>query len=302
MTQFILTLTNNTDDCQLIFDVNQSSIAKRWADEVAKNYPLLETTRFINWPNDGKNTATFVEKLNAQIATINNWKPGTIPEVLSDPLDQDLLNHLHRFFVKLQGNSTKASDFYLAAPTHVQEAICNFNLTIHEYEHFAYNQETVKLTNHPYATIVGTFANRPRYKLEDSDYDKYTFKWTFGTVYINYCEVGKPILDIFKDQDEITEETGIVPLHYYSADFQIKFGPSTLDHIYDAREKQLWQWFDNNKNKFQSLGFTKSKYLAVGMIPVATLNIVESNLSHLTPVEIVNYVGNFLKIKSVCVK
>ena len=91
-------------------------------------------------------------------------------------------------------------------------------------------------------------------------------------------------------------------MHYYSADFQIKFGPDTLDEVYVTREKQFWEWFDKRENYFASLGLFRSNKLAIGLIPVATLNLKCSNLEGLTQVEIVNKLSQYTAIKSTCIQ
>ena len=126
-------------------------------------------------------------------------------------------------------------------------------------------------------------------------------KWQFGTVYINYCEVGKPLLDVFKDDDEIVGDENIRPLRYYSADFQIKFGPDTLDEVYTDRETQFWKWFEQRENYFASIGLFKTNNLSLGLIPVASLNIERSGFNNLTKVEIVNTLSKYTRIKSTCI-
>lgn len=299
--QFALTLTNGTEDRTIYFDLLTTSIANKWSDEVAKSYPFFETDRFSNWPN-GKNMADFYRELKEQIDIVNEYKPNTIVG-LSHIFNQTLLNYLHKFFEDLRGPVDDPAEFYATAPDCVKQAITKFNILIHECEHYMFNLDTMKLTNHPYATIVGTY-NGPRYQLEDGDYEHYTFKWTFGTVYINYREIGKPLLDVFKDQDEVVGDKNIKPLHYYSADFQIKFGPSTLDFIYDQRVEQFNAWYESKKEYFESLGLYKNKKLALGLIPVAQLNIVDSGLDHLTQVEIIDELSKYQQIKKteLCLK
>lgn len=292
--QFVLTLTNGLEDRTIYFDLLTTSIANKWADEVANNYPFFETDRFSNWPN-GKNMSDFYRELKEQIDIVNEYKPNTIVG-LSHIFNQSLLNYLHKFFEELRGPVDEPAEFYATAPDNVKQAITKFNILIHECEHYMFNLETMKLTNHPYATIVGTY-NGPRYQLDDGDYDHYTFKWTFGTVYINYREIGKPLLDVFKDQDDVVGDTNIKPLHYYSADFQIKFGPSTLDIIYDQRVEMFDAWYESKKEYFESLGLYKDKKLALGLIPVAQLNITDSALDQLSEVEIITELSKYQQIK-----
>jgi hypothetical protein len=288
MIKFVLELTDGDQNRLVYFDVLKTSIADKWAAEVFKNYDLFEIDRFSNWPNSGITDSTFIDKLNSLIDTINNYKSNTITARLDYNVDQEYLNALHKFFETLRGPVEQGTDWYNLAPRHIQEAVCNFNIIIHEYEHFKFNQTAN--TGHPYATIVGTYKNRPRFNLTQDDHKHFTFKWQFGTVYINYCEVGKPLLDVFKDNDTIVGDNNVRPLEYYSADFQIKFGPSTPDEIYVKRQQDFNQWLEKQTYNF--------KNLSLGLIPVASLNITDSGFENLQPVDIVNALSGFQRIRS----
>jgi hypothetical protein len=240
--------------------------------------------------------------LNKQIDTVNYYYPNLINTQVEDNPDQKTMNYLHTFFEKLRGPVGEESDWFRSANIEAQDAICRFNILIHEYEHFSFNEEMLSLNNHPYATIVGTYKDRPRYELTDDDYRNFTFKWKFGTVYINYCEVGKPLLDVFKDNDEVVGDNNIKPLKYYSADWQIKFGPDTLDWVYQQRYEEFKKWFNSRRNYFNQLGIAWGPRMSLGMIPVAHLNIQDSNLENLNKIEIVKKLSLFQKIKATSVQ
>jgi hypothetical protein len=301
MSKFKLTLCNSTSEYDLYFNVDDTVIAKKWAKEISNNYPLFETERFSNWPKTTKNADYFVTKLNQCIDTVNDYKAGTILTKVSLPFNQSTMNYLHKFFEELRGTSDLGTAFYNSAPETVRHALNEFNIVIHEYEHFAFNERTVKITNHPYATIVGTF-HRPRFLLEDSDYNYFTYNWEFGRVYINYCEVGKPLLDVFKDNDIIVGESNIKPLQYYSADFQIKFGLATLPDVYKKRTEIFNTWFSEREEFFKKLGIVKGPKLALGLIPVAAIDLELSNLEGMSQIGIVNKLSQYQQIKAVCIK
>jgi hypothetical protein len=188
-------------------------------------------------------------------------------------LSQDTLNYLHKFFENLRGHIETGTDFYNSAPSNVKQAVDKFNVLIHETEHLIRNSDT--------PTVIGTFTNRPRISLNDSDYDLFTVKWKYGEVYINYCEVGKTLLDVFKDQDEYVSENNIRPQQYYSADFMIKFGVELTKEFYQHRVDKFNEWYNKQSYTFEKL--------SLGMIPVAILN-------HGEP-----YSG-YTRIESVCIK
>jgi hypothetical protein len=269
--EFILTLANNTSEYDIEFNILTTSIAQRWANEIAKNYNLYEVDRFQGWPN--KELSYYVDELKKQINTINSYK-----YVIDNTreLDQDKLNLLHKFFEELRGPIETGTEFYNNAPTIVQDALMKFNITIHECEHY------LRSSNEP--TIIGTYSDRPRISLEENDYSYFTFKWEYGTVYINYCEVGKTLLDVFKDKDSVVGVDNIKPLEYYSADFMVKFGRTVPDEFYNQRLLDFQNWYKTTTYNF--------KQLALGLIPVAKLS---------TTVTIAD-LAKYTRIKNTCLK
>ena len=253
MSKFNLTIGNETETYLLVFDVLKIDIAIKWAHEISQQYQLFEIDRFSNWPSGHITLDYFVEKLNDCVNVVNQYQPNTIQVILTNEMKQPDLNYLHKFFEDLRGPVIGGTPFFNNAPEVVKSALSQFNIVIHEYEHFVFNNELLPYTNHPYATIVGTF-HRPRISLEDNDYAHYTYDWRFGTVYINYCEVGKPLLDVFKDNDDVIGDNNIRPLHYYSADFQIKFGPDTLPEVYADRTIKFRNWFLEREEFLNDLG------------------------------------------------
>jgi len=269
--KFVVTITNGIDYKDLVFNVHDTNIAKKWAKEVSNNYALDEVDRFQAWPGSEKNLSYYVTLLQEQIDIVNLYKPKTI--IFNHMLDQDTLNYLHKFFEDLRGHIETGTEFYNTAPNHVQQAIRKFNVLIHEIEHLLRN------SNAP--TIVGTFKNRPRISLDKTDYSFFTIKWKYGEVYINYCEVGKPLLDVFKDQDDHVGHNNVRPQQHYSADFMIKFGIEIPNKEHESRIKKFTEWYSLQSYNFDNL--------SLGMIPVASLERGEP------------YSG-YTRISSVCIK
>ena len=212
------------------------------------------------------------------------------------------MNELHVFFEQLRGPVDNPLEWYLSAPAEVKKAIERFNVYIHEYEDAQFNKKWEPITNHPYAMIIGTYHNCPKFDLNDKDYLRYAYRWTFGTVYINYCIVGKPLLDVFRNQDEDIGDDNIRPQHCWSADWMIKFGPATPDWIYKQRENEFWEWFSRKENFFNSLGIHRGPKLALGQIPIAELDFNCKICNGLTESEIVNKLSPYLYLKSTWVE
>jgi hypothetical protein len=272
MHKFKIVLTNDSEELNLNFNVKNTDIANKWYQELCKNYELYETNRFSDW---GEDYSEIILNLNQQINIINNYD-NVIDFKINEILNQKELNRLHKFFENLRGEVCQITPWYAKSPETVKTALIKLNVLIHQLE-------SSLRTKNKHPTLVVTFKNAPRIDLSDDDYKNFTFKWTSGTVYINYCQVGKTILDVFKDRDEITE--GIRPQVYYSADFMIKFGPSTNLFIYIIKKLMLKFWIFRNNFKF--------KNLSLGMIPVAEL---ETKISRTELVK-------FKKVKTVeCIK
>jgi len=244
---FKIVFTNGNDDVELTFKVHSTSIAKKWFAELSKNYSIFENDRFTNWGN-----ASSIDQLNQLIDVINSYE-FIIDKKLTDNFNQDDLNYLHTFFESFRGEIDQKTKWFNQAPISIQQSLEKFNILIHELE------ANLRTTNHP--TCVVTFNDRPKLELTDQDLNHFTFRWISGTVYINYCHVGKTVLDVFKDKDRLVK--AVRPQTHYSADFMIKFGPSTPLFLYFFRKLIIKVWL-----KFQSFKFKNPN---IGMIPVATL-------------------------------
>ena len=245
---FRIILTNNKEDIALTFKVRETPIAKKWFEELRKNYPIFEDDRFSNWTTDN----CLIDTLNKQIDIINSYE-NIIDYKASITTSQHDLNYLHKFFEDLRGEVAIGTPWFHTAPIHVQLALEEFNLLIHQLEEH--------LRSPGYPTLVVTFKERSRYTLTNDDMKYFTFNWTKGTVYINYCHVGKPVLDVFKDKDNITN--GARPQTEYSADFMIKFGPTTNYFVFILRKLIINVWLRFQKFKFKNPN--------IGYIPVADL-------------------------------
>lgn len=244
---FKLILTNGVEDSEVLFKVRDTEIARKWYSELCKNYDLYETDRFTNWGN-----GNLVGEINKHIRIVNRYDKIINKELSLNPTQSDL-NYLHKFFEDLRGDINEGTDWFNQAPKRIRQSVERFNVLIHQLE------ANTRTKNHP--TIVVTFKNRPKFDLTENDLKYFTYRWTKGTVYINYCQVGKTILDVFKDKDNIA--TAVRPQKYYSADFMVKFGPTIPYSIYIIRKMYIHFWL-----MFQKFNF---KHLNLGMIPVADL-------------------------------
>lgn len=247
MKMFRLVLTNGIDDCHLDFSVRKTSIAKKWFKELSCDYDLYETDRLSNWGNVG-----LINRINYHIGIVNQYE-NIIDKKVDHTTTQDDLNYLHKFFENLRGEIDKKTKWFINAPDQVKQSVESFNILIHQLE------ANIR-TKDKYPTAVVTFSDRPRFKLTEKDMQHFTYKWQQGTVYINYCQTGKTVLDAFKDKDDLAE---VRPQTHYSADFMVRFGPSTNPIVYAIRSLLLNSWLRKKQFPFDNLN--------IGMIPVADI-------------------------------
>jgi hypothetical protein len=245
---FELILTNESEDLSLFFKIRNTAVAKKWFNELQKSYKLREVDRFSNW-----NDTSYIVELNAHIYNINNNYKNIIDRTVSHSTTQADLNYLHRIFEELSKELSNTPGPRDSMPLHLLHSIDQLNILIHKLESLLRTH-----TKHP--TIVVTFDNIQRFELDDNDVTHFTFKWGTGTVYIDYCQVGKSVLDVYKDADFNATAT---PQTYYSADFVIKFGPTTRWITHFVRSILINRWLRTKNFKFTNLN--------IGMIPVADL-------------------------------
>jgi hypothetical protein len=282
---FFIEFKNNQDSLTLPFKLYNTDIAVKWFNclkqIIDKNPKLKENDRLYQFPNDNWTVSTIIDKLNEKIDIINSWEQ-CIPMRASG--NQETLNSLHKFFENLRGGVLATADFFVNAPANIQTAVSDFNVLIHRLEDLQKSAASSK------PRIVVTFEEFQRFPLDDADYNQFTLDIKFGEVYINYCEVGKPLWDVYRDRDEIVGDNNIRPLRYYSAEMQIAF----CNGSYRPELPKFWSWFDSKSQFLSNLGFIKyDKHLSLGNIPVAKLET--SQLDQ----EIINSISKFKTINRV---
>lgn len=290
---------NHAESLIIEFDLCNTEISQKWAKEISQIYSFYERDRFTYFPNNGKDNEYFANKLNEQIDIINSFYPGKITLQADPNMDQETMNKMHVFFEQLRGPIEDPLEWYIKSPSEVKKAIERLNLLTHEYE---YGELYKEWNNYSNPMIVGTYEERPRFELQREEYDLFTYRFMFGGVYINYCVVGKPILDVFLNQDEVVGDDNIRPQRHWSADWMIKFGQPLPDQMIENMEEQFWNWFESKEQFFNDLGIYRGPNLSLGQIPVANINMQCDVCRGLSPTEIVQKLAPYQYIKSTWVE
>ena len=81
------------------------------------------------------------------------------------------------------------------------------------------------------------------------------YKIKFGTVYLNYCEIGKTVEDLTVDNDKYIGDDAFRPFSHYSADFNVQFYDRDLTDMYG----RVQSYIDKHQDFFLERGI-KSVY------------------------------------------
>jgi hypothetical protein len=239
-----------------------------------ENIPLIETDRFHGFSGDPRDKTWIAGQINDTIGAINDIGNATLIPLKAEPeMSQEQM----------------------------QKALDDFNLLIHRYEAFVRNEAWVRAGNPSRARAVLKFDNiRPRYPLTIEDYNAFEPRQVFGMLYVNYCEVGKSIGDVFLDGDKVDRATGIRPMRYLSADGYLYFGPSTSPEIEAAMVDRFEGWWKANSRQLADLGFERNDPLnALGLLPVAMLDRKESGFLEMSDEEIRQHIAEYQTFHSV---
>ena len=268
----VVFLNSEFNEFRLTYNVYDSDIAIKWFECLAHQVLNVDNTsvepdRMYNFPDGVWTEEKLVNELNACITTINK-RNEVILHTAYVGMPQEQLNSLHHYFENLRGGTASPADFWLSADSEEQVALERYNVIIHRAENFYHNQNAGSY----FPRLVFRFKDRKRYELSDDDYQHFTLNRQFGEIYINYCEVGKPLYDVYKDDDDIVGEDNIRPLKWYSPDFTAYFHDRRTESV-NRFLQGMDEWWDRNDNYLSALGFTKGDPKnAIGNIPVGMLD------------------------------
>ena len=245
-----------TDCISADFKLRHHSFIDRWVERVEtaeSKYKIDEPDRFYGFGTIEQQRDIAITQLLGIINVINDCKEliWRYPKSVDD---QDCLNYLHHIFEVYHGLLDKSSTDDLQ----LRMALGRLNILIHRCESIARGAEP---------RHVVTWYGLPKDKLlDESDYELFTDEWQFGTVMLNYAEIGKTLEDLTLDNDDYIEDSAFQPYQHYSADFNVKFYTTNSDAIKEKRAK-IYAYYEKHQRRFGpwSIKFTP------GTIPLADL-------------------------------
>ncbi len=276
------------DDYKNYFDLRfrllKNSFVTKWIDRVLEaqqnQYPISEPWALYNLNND-LNDEFVKNNLNRLMKEVDK-EHRLFGMQIEDINDQNVLNKIHSIFEETHGGL----DEWKNNPIFKNKSPM-FRKNLSEINQFVHVCESVGGT--PKIRVV--WFDLPKTKLFDkNDYDLFTNKRTFGSLYTLYSDVGKNIESLAEDKDD--HHHGVVPNLHYSADCVCYFHDDSDDFVSQI-EKMHKEYINTNQDYLAKNGYTlNDKRLTTGRVELARLD------SDLSKKELLDKVKNFNHIQT----
>jgi hypothetical protein len=239
----ILTIT--LQDLDLQFRVLDNTLAMSWLERMnqRRQYTLDDPERFYGFNSREIDEQMALSKINDCIQQVQT----RLPEYNRGPViacaDQDSLNYWHHVFETQHGflEQEDRSD-------PLTSVLCDLNVAVHRCE-------SVARGNRP--RFVCTWYGMPKTKTLTTELmQQYgTLNPPFGSVCLNYCEIGKTLEDLTQDRDNYISDEAFRPFNHYSADFNVRMHEETADYVADKLVR-MQEYYNQHREFFFDQGFT----------------------------------------------
>lgn len=259
--------SDSLDTVTLQFKLRNHPVVPKWCERIESaqtKYAIDDPDRFYGFSDIDDQKTNAINRINTCINTINAFEK-IINRKLKTVDDQDTLNYLHHIFEVYHGLlDQQTHELWLRAPDAVRRALADLNILVHRCE-------SVQRGANPRHVV--TYYGLPKDQtLSLDDYAYFTDKIEFGTVYLNYAEIGKTLEDLAIDNDQYISDEAFKPFEHYSADFNVKFWTNTDRQIQSYCVK-IKDYYYANKEFFETKNLPWGHpHLASGRIPLADLN------------------------------
>lgn len=252
---------DGTDSIAVPFKLRGERIVTRWVNQVQeaiKRYPIDDPARFYGFGTVESQAQIALNLINSCVDNINAIQPLATRK-LADINDQDTLNYLHHVFEVnhglLDASGTKDQE--------LKKHLCDLNILVHRCE-------TVARGARP-RHVVTWFGLPKSEQLDIIDYEMFTNKYEFGTVYLNYVEIGKTLEDLSNDRDNYISDEAFQPFKHFSADFNVKYFDVSQEEVQRIDTQMLDFWHTHNDFFVKRGLYGNHPLLRPGSIPVATI-------------------------------
>lgn len=254
-------------DYTLDFEIHNTPLANLWLERMHLRhpYPIDHPDRFYGF-NSQEQEIDLAEKMIRQcINTINSYQP-IVEREFTDVHDQDGLNYLHNIFERYHGLlDQQKTIWWLRAPPHVKQALAELNLAVHRCESTSRQSKP---------RLVCTWFGLPKDNALPEEIMKQYGKINppFGSVCLNYVEIGKTLIDLMLDKDAYISDEAFRPFTHYNPDFVVKFFEYSSKEV-DNIMQNMQQYYQEHYDFFAERGYQQFDHVKLQPLqfPVATI-------------------------------
>jgi hypothetical protein len=216
-------LTVVLKDLSLKFRVLDNPLAQLWLERMGQRYQysLDDPERFYGFNSLEQDQILALKKINHCIDQIRSRYDHIDRGHVQSVHDQDSLNYWHHVFEIHHGLLEQENKTDPLTPV-----LCELNVAVHRCE-------SVARGNRP--RFVCTWYGLPKTKTLTAEIMKQhgTLNPSFGSICLNYCEIGKTLEDLTQDRDNYISDNAFRPFQHYSADFNVRMHQETSQYISD---------------------------------------------------------------------
>ena len=268
-------LTVDLVDLSLQFQVLQTPMAKLWLERMDQRHqwPLDDPGRFYGFNTQQQDEQLALAKIQECVQGINDWQP-LINRTLHTVHDQDTLNYLHNLFEQWHGllDQHPVHPVYGDIPNEVRRHLANLNIAVHRCESTARG-------NRP--RFVCTWFGMPKTKTLPVEvmHECGTLNPKFGSVCLNYAEIGKTLEDLTQDRDNYISDDAFLPFNHYSADFNVRMHEETADYVADKLVR-MQAYYNQHREFFFDQGFVTFQDLRLLPLRFPVAELIETMPRH----------------------
>lgn len=228
----------------LQYAILNTPVSRLWVERMAlrNQWPLDDPLRFYGFRTQQEEEQVALEKINNCITLIKLQHPNIAVGYLEDVRDQDRLNYWHHIFETYHGLLEQEDRNNTLTPV-----LADLNVAVHRCE-------SVARGNRP--RFVCTWYGLPKTETLSTDMmQEYgTLNPRFGSVCLNYCEIGKTLEDLSFDNDKYISDEAFRPFSHYSADFNVRFYEETADWV-SEKLTQIQHYYSTHEKFFLERGY-----------------------------------------------
>ena len=225
-------------------------MAELWLERMSQRHqcPLDDPGRFYGFNTQQQDEQVALAKIQECVQGVNEWQP-LVTRSLHTVHDQDTLNYLHNVFEQWHGllDQHPIHPVYGSIPDEVRQHLANLNIAVHRCESTARG-------NRP--RFVCTWFGMPKTKTLPVEvmHEFGTLNPKFGSVCLNYAEIGKTLEDLTQDRDNYISDNAFLPFNHYSADFNVRMHEETADYVADKLVR-MQAYYNQHREFFFDQGF-----------------------------------------------